>query len=340
MVDDAAMPAFKDCLAAASGGQGLGIVAIGAPPERLKKDCPEIAEILASSAVRTSLETYQRRNAEAKRQQVHLMQEATRANVCLLAAGVLSGLVLLLGAQKDDLARHRYAVDGAIFALGILTLALGAAGAYFQYIARDQGRISRWRAARGEAEIARLDVFTALATEAAARSPAVALYGFAILIAHLVNDQRSWFEKRALSHRQSSELTSMLGGLANALTFVGGGGALIASQTSGSYWIVFAGVIGAAIAAYSANRDALLRDRANADRYEKTQVALDGLAGRTDAVARQIAGEPKAIVAFAGAVTDLLSTEHKQWLDGTQQAEALLEKLDAQLRQLRGANKP
>jgi hypothetical protein len=33
-------------------------------------------------------------------------------------------------------------------------------------------------------------------------------------------------------------------------------------------------------------------------------------------------------------VTDLLSTEHKQWLEGTAQAAASLQKLDAQLGQL------
>jgi len=337
--ETAKLPAFKDCLAAASGSRASGIDAIATPPDQLAKDCPEITEILGSSAVRTSLETYKRRDAEAVRQQDHLMQEATRANLCLMGAGVLSGLVLLLGAEKDALVKQGYAVDSIIFALGLLTLALGAAGAYFQYVARDQGRISRWRAARGEAEIARLDVFTTVADKAAASSPKVALYGLAMLIAHLVNDQRRWFGGRALRHRQSSEVTSKWGGLANALAFIGGSGAVIASQTQGSYWIVFAGVIGAAIAAYSSNRDALLRDRANADRYEKAQVALDGLAGRTDEVATQIAGEPKALVAFAGAVTDLLSNEHKQWLDGTQQADALLEKLDAQLQQLGGAKK-
>ena len=352
MVDQAGetakLPAFKDCLAAASGGRASGIDAIAKPPDQLTKDCPEIAEILGSSPVLTSLETYKRRDDEAVRQQDHLMQEATRANLCLMGAGVLSGLVLLLGAEKETLVKQGYDIDHIIFALGLLTLALGAAGAYFQYVARDQGRISRWRAARGEAEIARLDVFTTLADKAAASgSPKVALYSLAMLIAHLVNDQRRWFGGRALLHRQSSEVTSKWGGLANALAFIGGSGAVIASQTQGSYWIVFAGVIGAAIAAYSANRDALLRDRANADRYEKAQVALDGLAGRTDEVAQQIAGEPakqisgepKALVAFTGAVTDLLSNEHKQWLDGTQQAEALLEKLDAQLQQLGGGKK-
>ena len=75
-------------------------------------------------------------------------------------------------------------------------------------------------------------------------------------------------------------------------------------------------------------------------RYEQTEVALNGLAGRIDDVAQQIvAGEPKALVVFTEAVRDLLSTEHKQWREGTAQAAASLEKLNAQLEQLSKAQK-
>jgi hypothetical protein len=348
----AGLPAFKDCLAAVSGGPASGIDAIAEPPAQLLKDCAEMSGILASSAVRTSLDAFRRRDAEAVRQQTNLMQEATRANLCLMVAGIASGLVLALAAQASG-GQSAILPSGAaqmvILGLGLLTLALGAAGGYFQYIARDQQRIARWRECRGQAEIARLDAFTTLANKsAAAASPAVALYGLAMVVRHLVNDQRSWFEARAARHRASSETTSRWGGAANALTFIGGSGAVIASQLSGAYWwLVVAGVFGAAIASFSANREALLQDRANADRYEKTRVAMDSLAGRTDDVADQIAGdplkaiagEPKALTAYTAAVTDLLSTEHKQWLEGTQQAEALLEKLDAQLQELKGAKK-
>ena len=137
--------------------------------------------------------------------------------------------------------------------------------------------------------------------------------------------------RRALRHRKSSETTSRLGGLGSALAFIGGSGAVIASQLKGSLWVVLAGLIGAAVSAFAINRDALRRDRANADRYEKMQVALDGLAERVDDVAALIATEPKALLAFTDTVTDLLATEHKQWLEGTAQAEASLVKLDAQL---------
>ena len=332
-----ALPSFDSCRAAVSAGAQSGIDALGALSGPLQQGCPELAGILRSSAVRTSLEIYTRQDAEAVRQQASLVQEATWANVCLMAAGVTSGLVLAVAAVLPS--GPEYTIN-IILGLGIVTLALGAAGTFFGYLARDQGRLSRWQARRGEAEIARLDVFTTIAGKAAEAGPAVALHGLALVVRHLLDDQRSWLGARALRHRKSSEATSRWGGLANALTFIGGSGAIIASQVKGSIWIVLAGLIGAAIAAYATNRDALRRDRANADRYEKAEVALDGLSGRTDEVAARIAaGEPKALVAFTDAVTDLLATEHKQWLEGTAQAEASLGKLDAQLRQLTDARK-
>jgi len=328
------LPSLEGCMADVSANATSGIDALGALSGSLQHSCPELAAILQSSAVRTNLDIYKRQNAEAVRQQASLMQEATWANICLMAAGVASGLVLAITAQSPT-PQYAALVGNMTLGLGIVTLALGAAGTFFGYLARDQGRISRWQARRGEAEIARLAVFTTIGGKAAEAGPAVALHGFALIVCHLLNDQRNWLGARALRHRKSSETTSRWGGLANALAFIGGSGAIIASQEKGSVWIVFAGVLGAAIAAYATNRDALLRDRANADRYEKAQVALDSLAGRTDEVAAQIAaGEPKALVAFTDAVTDLLSTEHKQWLEGTAQAEALLGKLDAQLKQL------
>jgi hypothetical protein len=337
--NEAALPSFESCRTAVSPAARSGICVLGTLPDSLSKQCPELAAILRSSAVRTSIKIYKEQDSEAKRQQTSLMHEASRANIFLMAAGMTSGLVLAVAAQpfSSDLS---VPVGYATLGLGIITLCFGAAGAFFGYLARDQGRIGRWQTRRGQAEIARLATFTTIAGKAAAAGPTVALYGLALMVCHLLEDQRDWLGVRALRHRKSSETTSCWGGLGNALAFIGGSGAIIASQIKGSVWIVLAGVIGAAIAAYSTNRDALRRDRANADRYERTQVALDGLAGRTDDVAARIAnGEPKALVAFTEAITELLATEHKQWLEGTAQAEASLGKLDAQLKQLTQENK-
>jgi hypothetical protein len=328
----AALPTLKDCATAVAVGGKTGVGSLTALEPEVAAQCPQIAAILQSATVRTQLESHVGHDSEAIEQQAMLKKDATIANLCLLGAGILSSLVLLVTALAPE---AQSGTQPHILWLGILIIILGAIGTLFSHIAREQGRAGRWLAHRGEAEVARFEIFKETARQASEAGPSVAMYGLALIMIHLLNDQRFWMSGRASRHRKSSEVTSLLGGVAVALAFIGGSGAVIASQAPGTVWIVLAGTIGAALAAYAINREALHRDRANAERYEKARVALDGLAGRVDDIAARIqAGEPKALVAFTEAVADQLSTEHKQWLEGTAQADAVLEKLDGQLRQL------
>ena len=342
-------PGLAAAIEAAKGAQDTGLKAIPELIQPMDGACPRLAKILRSAAIRTSLESYERQDAESVRQQALLKREAFWSNLCLLAAGVISGLILAVSAGAlvslavgplaplsatlaDETVKSR-----VILALGLLTLALGAFAAYFAYVARDQGRIARWQTCRGEAEAARLEVFSTVASGAAAAGKDVALFGFAVVVTHLLEDQRTWLGARAKRHRESSEMTTRMGALASAFAFIGGSGAVIASQTggSGAVWIVLVGVVGSAIGAFAANREAVNRDRANAERYDKTRMAMDAFAARVDGVAAKIAaGQPEALNAFTKTIADLLSAENKQWLDGTAQANAAIDKLDEQLGQL------
>jgi hypothetical protein len=341
------LPTLDQCLAVVSRSPNSGLAAISELPALLRPECPEMADVLGSSAVRTSLETYLRQDAESIRQQTELKQEATYANLCLLGAGLTSAVILAVAATtKTATGQTDAAVTGQFnltLILGLLTLAFGAGAAYFGFIARDQARISRWQESRSDAEMARHAVFTSIAGDAGGKGAKAAVFGLAVVLHNFLEDQRAYLAEAALRHRKSSETTSRWGGLASALAFIGGSGAIVASQGGASWtnWVILAGVLGAAIGAYAANRDALNRDRANADRYEKTLVALDGIKGRTDDVARKIAsGEPTALGVYADTITDLLAAEFKQWQEGAAQAEASLAKLDGRLGELGNNNPP
>jgi hypothetical protein len=325
------VPTFDDCTTAVATGGKTGVRSLDAVAAR----CQPLKAILQSATVKTRLESYLHNDAQAVEQQAKLKKEATIANLCLLGAGVVSSLVLLVTALFPGSPGAPSLSQPYVLGLGILIILLGAVGTLYSHVARDQGRAGRWLAQRGEAEVARLEVFRETARKAAGAGSSIAMYGLALVVTHLLEDQRHWMQNRAVRHRKSSELTSVLGGVAVALAFVGGSGAIIASQSNSAVWIVLAGTVGAALAAYAINREALLRDRANAERYEKAGVALDGLAARVDDItARLQAGEPQALVAFTDAVADQMSAEHKQWLEGTAQADAVLEKLDTELRQV------
>ncbi len=73
----------------------------------------------------------------------------------------------------------------------------------------------------------------------------------------------------------------------------------------------------------------------NAGAYERAVDALDEIAARYDAVAAEVrSGRLDALAAFSTAVTQQLSLEHKRWLEGTAQAEAVFRQLDQQLDRL------
>jgi hypothetical protein len=81
-------------------GPPPGIGGLDRVATALDGSCPELAAILRSSLVRTQVELGQREDAAAADQQRRLMREATAANVCLMLAGVLSGLVLVGAAGR------------------------------------------------------------------------------------------------------------------------------------------------------------------------------------------------------------------------------------------------
>ncbi|HXZ15919.1 MAG TPA: hypothetical protein VEH77_08135 [Roseiarcus sp.] len=343
---NATLPTFEACLAAVSvkdetGKDVMGLAALGRVATALQSRCPQLASTLLSSSVKASLESYGRQDGEAQRQEDKLKSEAFWSNASLLAAGVMSGLILAVSAGALQVVG---AVDPTtqsriVLILGLLTLFLGACAAYFAYIARDQSRVARWQTCRSEAETARLSAFSTISTKSvvdAAGAPAVAVYGLAVVVRHLLNDQGAYLARSVQRHRARSETTSRMGALGSALAFVGGSGAIIASQTTADAapWIVWLGVVGAAIGAFAANRESVSRDRANAERYDKTLVAMDAVAGRTDDVAAATGRDPKALDAFTKTIVDLLSAENQQWLDGTAQANAALDALDGRLQQI------
>jgi hypothetical protein len=313
-----------------------GLQALAQPDTALGNLQPELKSILGSSTVRTQLEINARCDGEAVDQQRRLLRELTIANICLMIAGVLSGLVLAGGAMRELLGPLW--TDRLAWVLGSATLVIGALAAMLTYWARESDRQRRWLSMRSRAEMARLSAFREFAASAAKISPEAALQGLALIREYLLDDQRDYLHARAVRHRRSSEWTSVWGGLATALAFVGGSGAVIASFVPSQSWIVVAGVVGAALAAYAANREGLRRDRANSDRCEKAVAALDEITARFDAVAAEVrAGRAEAIVAFTTAIADQLANEHRQWLEGTAQADLAVSKLDAQLQQLGAA---
>jgi hypothetical protein len=91
-------------------------------------------------------------------------------------------------------------------------------------------------------------------------------------------------------------------------------------------------VFGAALQAFAAARESLNQDRRNAERYDNTAQALQGLRERLDDVRSGIAaGSPSVLGEYVGAVQDQLSLEHRQWLEGAENMQAAVARLEKAL---------
>jgi type IV secretory pathway TrbD component len=284
---------------------------------------PALRKILQSSAIRTQCEIYHRFSADADHQKKRFLRELTAANVCLMISGVLSGLVLASGAMRELLGSLW--TDRLVLILGLATLSTGAFAAMLTYWARESDRLRRWLRLRGSAEAARCNAFRELSTALSEAPIASAAQGLALIREHLLNEQRSYLRVRAACHRRSAERTTMFGGFATALAFVGGSGAIITSFIPSQSWITVAGVVGIAVAAYASNRESLRRDDYNADLSERAVAELDEIATRFDAVEAEVqAGNREAIIFFTDLVIDSLNAERQQWREGSSQAESAI----------------
>ena len=61
------LPSLAQCQQVIAKSKSSGLKAIRELPALLKPECPELAEILGSSAITTSLETFDRQDAEVNR---------------------------------------------------------------------------------------------------------------------------------------------------------------------------------------------------------------------------------------------------------------------------------
>ena len=180
---------------------GIGSLEDAAPA--VAAACPALASILRSTRVRTAVASYGRQDAEARREQWWLFREVAGANLCLLLAGVLSGLVLAGGAGHDRLA----------FVLGLLTPALGAGAAMLSYRAREGDRLRRWLTLRSRGETARAAAFQTIAERAAKIGSPAAMYGLGVVSRHLLDEQRRWLAKQPTSRRRPCDTPPEMSGI-------------------------------------------------------------------------------------------------------------------------------
>ena len=198
-----------------------------------------------------------------------------------------------------------------------------------------EGRLLEdWMTARARAETKRLSYFSYVVNSSVQPLDLhLELLKLEYFRRYQLDLQLAYYKTRRSGHRNSAERTLSIsaGSVLVAAIASGAAGVLGALR---SEWAALGSlaVFGAALQAFAASRESINQDRRNAERYENTAQALQGLRERLDDVRLGIAaGSTSVLGEYVAAVQDQLSLEHRQWLEGAENMQAAVARLEKAL---------
>ena len=206
-----------------------------------------------------------------------------------------------------------------------------------------EGRLLEdWMTARARAETKRLSYFTWLVEQSATPLDIdLELLKLEYFRRYQLDLQIAYYRTRRTEHRRSAERTLSIAAWSVVLAAIASGTAGVLGAGKAPEWAALGSlaVFGAALQAFAAAREATNQDRRNAERYERSAVALQGLRERLDDVRGGIAaGSRSVLVEYVAAVQDQLSLEHRQWLEAAESTQAGVARLDKALQSALGGD--
>ena len=298
----------------------------------------ELKELLEDPALVEIHRRYADKNRTAKAEKARFVRFSQRASLSILV-GTVAAALLVSSASLSDPAGG--AESGQLLSIVRWLLVVGTVGAgsyalFCLTFLNRAGLLQHFREARSRAELERLSYFTKLAELAPSGSPAapVALETFRLC---QLEGQRLFFLDRIETARARYQRTVWIGSISVVIVAFGGGGFGVAGVFEPRLLpLAGLGAIGAALATYSSQLEALNQDERTGTRYGKTVEALSKLMERFAEVRRGVrAGSPGVFSEFVAAVQEQLAVEHQEWVEDSKALDRAVEALDASLRKLR-----
>jgi len=325
-----------------------GIIGSGSPgdyrlsplehAEQLKTSAPELATLLSRSAPVDLARQYADADTEALVAERTFKRWVIRANWAVLTTATVSALLMavaLLTASLGGLTRT------ILIVLALIGVAAGAFASMSLFRVKEGRLLEDWLTARARAETKRLSYFSYIMNASVGPpDPQLELLKLEYFRRYQLDLQLAYYKTRRSGHRNSAERTLNIsaGSVMVAAIASGAAGVLGALR---SEWAALGSlaVFGAALQAFAAARESLNQDRRNAERYDNTAQALLGLRERLDDVRVGIAaGATSVLGEYVGAVQDQLSLEHRQWLEGAENMQAAVARLEKALSSGGGAD--
>lgn len=318
-----------------------GIIGAGSPgdyplspiehAEHLKTSAPKLAALLTRSAPVGLAQQYADADAEALITERTFKRWVIRANWAVLATATVSALLMavaLLGGTLGGLTQT------TLILLAVIGVTTGGVASMSLFRVKEGRLLEDWMTARARAEAKRLSYFRYIVSlSEGPLDPELELLKLEYFRRYQLDLQLGYYKARRSGHRNSAERTLSISALSVLVAAVASGAAGVLGALS-SEWAALGSlaVFGAALQAFAAAREALNQDRRNAERYDNTAQALQGLRERLDDVRRGIAaGSTSVLGEYVGAVQDQLSLEHRQWLEGAENMQAAVARLEKAL---------
>jgi hypothetical protein len=305
---------------------------------QLKASAPKLAAILTRSAPVELARQYAEADTEALVAERTFKRWVIRANRAVLGTATVSALLMAVALLAGRLGGLTQTI---LIVLALIGVATGGFASMSLFRVKEGRLLEDWMMARARAETKRLSYFNYIVNSSVGPlDPQLELLKLEYFRRYQLDLQLAYYKTRRSDHRNSAERTLNIsaGSIMVAAIASGAAGVLGALR---SEWAALGSlaVFGAALQAFAAARESLNQDRRNAERYDNTAQALLGLRERLDDVRVGIAaGATSVLGEYVGAVQDQLSLEHRQWLEGAENMQAAVARLEKALSSGGGAD--
>ncbi|HEX6760835.1 MAG TPA: hypothetical protein VF086_20855 [Propionibacteriaceae bacterium] len=298
---------------------------------QLKTSAPKLAALLTRSAPVELAHQYADADTEALAAERKFKRWVIRANRAVLATATVSALLMAVALLAGRLGGLTQTI---LIALALMGVATGGVASMSLFRVKEGRLLEDWMTARARAETKRLSYFSYIVNSSIEPLDLqLELLKLEYFRRYQLDLQLAYYKTRRSGHRNSAERTLDIsaGSVLVAAIASGAAGVLGALR---SEWAALGSlaVFGAALQAFAAARESLNQDRRNAERYDNTAQALQGLRERLDDVRLGIAaGSTSVLGEYVAAVQDQLSLEHRQWLEGAENMQAAVARLEKAL---------
>lgn len=273
----------------------------------------ELSLLLDNDRLKSIATRYEKYNKEALSFQEKFKTGFGRATKALLATGFFGAIQPLFESYSP-----------AEWIFGGLALFSGAYAMYQLHYVQSESLLKSWMSNRAKAETERLGYFYTAVQEIKKRAAdnVVIQVQFCEFFRRYQNGiQLRYYEQQSKAHRKNATRTSKIAAAGAVFAWVGAGVGGLLGDFVTSIPLASLGCIGTAVSLFASRREEMTQDGRNSERYERTWDALSKLDGYHCDVITKLTpyGDVNTVETYVEAIHNLLSVEHRQWLDNIEE---------------------